>query len=415
MFSFRLLPSTATATATAHGARLGRLVARNVQIDTPAFLAPTSRGVVPHLSHDNLRDHTDIRGVYAALEDFIEKGIPGSPAFQFPGPLRAFTGQPSSSLLFLAARRCPPVPAPATNTDHSISMLTSVGFRELEVNDYISCLSHLQPDAVIGLADIPAKKAGKNRMPKMVDRTELWLETLLRITEGSRTPIFAPILPIEIEQQRLYIQSIAEEMSTRLAGLAFYNSTLVPDMPSELEGLPRFAMDDPATPHILLQAIARGVDLFSLVFPTEATDAGFSLEFEFPGKVEGGEEGKRKPLARDMWAGSEEMKTDTKPLVEGCNCYACRRHHRAYVCHLLAAKEMTAWVLLQLHNIHVTELFFDAVRKSIADGTFEEDCRMFAMAYENEMPKQTGGGPRHVLHVPMHGCDDQRNANGKID
>jgi len=69
MFSFRLLPKTATATT--HGARLGRLVARNVQIDTPAFLAPTSRGVVPHLSHDNLREHTDIRGAYVALEDCV--------------------------------------------------------------------------------------------------------------------------------------------------------------------------------------------------------------------------------------------------------------------------------------------------------------------------------------------------------
>jgi len=273
-------------------------------------------------------------------------------------------------------------------------MLTSVGFRELEVNDFISSLSHLQPDAVIGMVDIPAEKAGKNRIPKMIDRTELWLETLLRITEGSGTPVFAPILPVEIEQQRLYVQSIAEDMSTRLAGLAFYDSDLIPDMPSELESLPRLALDDPATPHSLLQAVARGVDVFTLVFPTEATDAGISLEFEFPGKTEVGEGGQRKPLANDMWATSEVMKVDTRPLVEGCNCYACRRHHRAYVCHLLAAKEMTAWVLLQLHNLHVVELFFNAVRKSIANGTFEEDCRTFTVAYEGEMPKQTGGGPR---------------------
>jgi len=285
-------------------------------------------------------------------------------------------------------------------------MLTSVGFRELEVNDFISSLPLLQPDAVIGMADIPAKKAGRNRMPKMVDRTELWLEAMLRVTAGSETPIFAPILPIEMEQQRLYVQSIAGEMSTRLAGLAFYDSMLVPDMPRELDGLPRLAMDDPATPHKLVQAVARGVDVFMIVFPTEATDAGISLEFEFPGKVEA-EEGKRKPLARDMWAVPEEMKADTRPLVEGCNCYACRRHHRAYVCHLLAAKEMTAWVLLQIHNIHVTELFFDAIRKSIANGTFEEDCRTFAMVYEDEIPKQTGGGPRYVLHTPVHDCNDQ--------
>lgn len=65
MFSFRLLPSSAAAA----GPRLGRLVCRNVQIDTPAFIAPSSRGVVPHLTHDNLRDHTAIKAAYVALED----------------------------------------------------------------------------------------------------------------------------------------------------------------------------------------------------------------------------------------------------------------------------------------------------------------------------------------------------------
>lgn len=63
MLSFRLLaPATS-------GPRLGRLAARGVQIDTPAFIAPSSRGVVPHLSHDNLRDHTAIQAAYVALED----------------------------------------------------------------------------------------------------------------------------------------------------------------------------------------------------------------------------------------------------------------------------------------------------------------------------------------------------------
>jgi hypothetical protein len=65
MLSFRLLPTTRAIA----GPRLGRLVCKNVQMDTPTFIAPTSRGVVPHLSMDNLRDHTDVRGVYVALED----------------------------------------------------------------------------------------------------------------------------------------------------------------------------------------------------------------------------------------------------------------------------------------------------------------------------------------------------------
>lgn len=122
MFSFRLLQSKHTA-----GPRLGRLVCRNVQIDTPAFIAPTSRGVVPHLSHDNLRDHTDIRGVYAALEDCVSppsfphlrvltlrscrKRHPPVPSVQTPGP-SPYIHQPPLKLPLLpcppplSARRC---------------------------------------------------------------------------------------------------------------------------------------------------------------------------------------------------------------------------------------------------------------------------------------------------------------------
>lgn len=59
---FRLLSSPS-------GPRLGRLAVNKVTIDTPSFVAPASRGAVPHLSHDNLRDHTDIKGIYVALED----------------------------------------------------------------------------------------------------------------------------------------------------------------------------------------------------------------------------------------------------------------------------------------------------------------------------------------------------------
>ena len=53
------------------GARIGRFAAAGsgVSFNTPNFVAQTSRGAVPHLSGDNLRDHTDVRVVYVALED----------------------------------------------------------------------------------------------------------------------------------------------------------------------------------------------------------------------------------------------------------------------------------------------------------------------------------------------------------
>lgn len=66
---FRLLAPAVKETVSQPGARLGRLLLNNVSIDTPSFIAPASRGTIPHLSQDNLQDHTNIKGIYIALED----------------------------------------------------------------------------------------------------------------------------------------------------------------------------------------------------------------------------------------------------------------------------------------------------------------------------------------------------------
>ena len=93
-----------------------------------------------------------------------------------------------------------------------------------------------------------------------------------------------------------------------------------------------------------------------------------------------------------MWL--EDHATSLDPLVEGCACYACTNHHKAYVQHLLNAKEMLAWVLLQIHNHHTLNLFFAGIRQSLHDGSFQEHVTRFAKVYETHLPGKTGQGPR---------------------
>ena len=67
MLSFNILKSAGPSTVSP---RLGTLmVPRRKPVDTPHFIALTSRGAVPHLSQDTLRDNTSVKGVYLALED----------------------------------------------------------------------------------------------------------------------------------------------------------------------------------------------------------------------------------------------------------------------------------------------------------------------------------------------------------
>ncbi|KAK6523826.1 hypothetical protein TWF281_001794 [Arthrobotrys megalospora] len=410
MNTFRVLKTAVTdvaATTTQPGATAARTGVLNLSkgftLQTPNFLAPTSRGVVPHLSPDNLEKNTGVEGVYVALEDFIEKApqrVP--PLYTYPSTLRSFISLPKSTFLVLSPRRSPAITCPKANSDANLSILTSVGFRDLPIKDYVSAIVRLEPDIVLGIADIAnTVSPGKNRVQKMAMRTEKWLDELLgRVYEcedGSKDgekktvpAVFAPILPLEKERQRFYLSHLVENVE-KLSGLVFTSADFVDVVPEELGGLPKLQSDVMGGPHQVLEMVGRGSDLFNVGFVGATTDAGIALHFTFSAdEVGDGEE--KLELATDMW--DAKFATDLSPLDEGCECYTCKVHHKAYIRHCLEAKEMTAWVLLQIHNLKVVERFFGGIRKSIEEGWWEKGRSGFEKKYKSEMPVGTGLGPR---------------------
>ncbi|MEK9144557.1 MAG: tRNA-guanine transglycosylase, partial [Elusimicrobiota bacterium] len=62
---------------------------------------------------------------------------------------------------------------------------------------------------------------------------------------------------------------------------------------------------------------------------------------------------------------------------EGCPCPACRRHSRAYLCHLYKAKELSAYRLLSLHNLQFTLGLMREIREALRAGRFQEARREF--------------------------------------
>ena len=340
----------------------------------------------------------------------IEKKHP-APFYDIPvvdneSPLKRFICVPSEMPLILAPRRFPAIPCPPNNTEASIATLTSIGFQQLPAEHYVDAIQKLKPDIAIGMADIVLGRApGVKRREKMVDRTHLFtrdaLERLYEDTamkQRSQTAYFAPILPLENAQQSLYLEDLATEFRDRLSGLALYEPDSLELIPDSIGHLPRLLLSEPSSPHELLRGIALGADLLTVPFVGLSSDAGIALDFSFPvSSTIQQHEGEPKTLGLDMW--SSAYATDLSPLREGCECYACRKHHRAYFNHLLSAKEMTAWTLLQIHNHHVLDQFFAGVRESIQRGTFDQDVKVFNRTYISTLPKQTGQGPRYISYT----------------
>lgn len=309
---------------------------------------------------------------------------------------------PDDALLVLGARRTPPVAAPAANpnTDTTVSICTAVGFRQLKAEDYAEETEELKVDILVGLGDVPYGRAlGNKRVEKATDRMIQWMQDHVALRkegkDAHQAKLFASLIPVECRKQQFYIDCLAEELAKDVSGLALYSLSSLEDLPENLSHLPRLGFTEPKTPHEILQQVSLGLDILTVPFIGAATDAGIALDFTFPSPTGSSSNGlEPQSLGVDMWPATHAV--DLSPLSKDCQCYACTNHHRAYLQHLLAAKEMLGWVLLQIHNHHTMDLFFAGIRTSIAQGTFDEDVRTFSKVYESELPAKTGQGPRCV-------------------
>ena len=258
----------------------------------------------------------------------------------------------------------------------------------LECTEYAEAIQKLRPDIVVGMGDVLfGHRPGVKRKESMGDRTLAWLEELISAMKDDkdgtpRTALFAPMLPIEVEQQTYYLDALQDELRDSVSGLAFYDSSSVDAIPENLYGLPRLYLGDATSPHELLDAMALGIDAFTVPFIADATDAGIALNFTFPAQSDAKNKD-RFPLGMDMW--SSTFAADISPLITDCQCYTCSNHHKAFVHHLLNAKEMLGWVLLQLHNHYIVDKFFVGARCSIRNGSFEGDRVTFEEVYATEV------------------------------
>ena len=266
--------------------------------------------------------------------------------YDAPEPLRKFISLPQDTPIVLGPRRTPPLPSPASHTNTEISLLTSVGFKSVSSEYYAAAVRKLQPDIVVGMADIPfgQESIGIKRKDKMSDRTETWLRDIiakknaLEKTE-KKFNIIAPILPIERDLQSWYLEHLLEDMVDSITGVAIYDAYLLDDLPEALYHLPRLSFHVPTSPHEVLRQVSLGMDILTIPFIADATDAGIALDFTFPPPADKPNGEARQSLGLDMWDASHS--TSVTPLSKACPCYACTSHHRAYIQHLLSAKPTT--------------------------------------------------------------------------
>jgi queuine tRNA-ribosyltransferase len=131
---------------------------------------------------------------------------------------------------------------------------------------------------------------------------------------------------------------------------------IAPRMPGNK---PRYLMGV-GTPEDLVEAVARGVDMFDCVLPTRNGRNGQA--FTSHGKLN---------------IKNARYTLDQNPLDESCSCSVCRRHTRAFIRHLYQSGEMLASILLTHHNLAFFLDTMKRVRQAIRSGQFAEFRREF--------------------------------------
>lgn len=362
--------------------------------------------------------------------------------------LHAFSGLSSSTISVLAPRRYPAAASHLGNGPRHVSIVTSTGFQKLTLDAYHAALDSLRPDIAIPMADLtydggtvlhtasasaskPSSSASTcasvpypsaKRALRMASYSEDWIDKVHgdKVAETTGAALFAPTLPVPYATQWQYLNRLAElaasssdeapgsdplqQMKPTIAGLAVYDVDLMQDLHANyaesLVPLPRLSLHPAVTPHHVLRQVGLGIDLILLPAITDASEQGLAYTFSWAEAAslqrEAGSE--QLPLAIDL--SDPVYKADLRPLLPGCTCATCATHHRAYLHHLLDAREMLAWTLLQLHNHHVMTELFAGIRKTLAAAVnggvaaFREVAQKFQTIYEPEMPVGKGTRPR---------------------
>lgn len=244
--------------------------------------------------------------------------------------------------------------------------------------------SNLASTIAMAFDECTPSKAERAYVQSSVERTTRWLERCkreMRRLNGLEDTINKEQLLFGINQGAVYTDIRAwharriREMD--LDGYAV-GGLAVGETHEEMyhildEVVPCLPVDKPTylmgvgTPANILESVERGVDFFDCVYPSRNGRHGHL--YTNHGKI-------------NLFNAKYEL--DGRPIEEGCGCPACKRYSRAYIRHLLKAKEMLGMRLCVLHNLYFYNTMMAEIRSALDQGRFA--------VYKKEKLERMSGG-----------------------
>jgi queuine tRNA-ribosyltransferase len=371
-------------TARDGAARRGRLHLAHGTVDTPAFMPVGTRGAVKGVTAEDL----ERIGASIMLANTYHLHLrPGDELVARAGGLHAFIGWTRPILTDSGGYQVFSLANRRTLGESGVVFQSHLdGSRhELTPESVVDIQTRLGPDVAMMFDECPAWPAPVEAVEAAMERTLRWArrgrDRYLAIAAGGAPEVLRPTpgqVQFGIIQGGTYPglrdRSVAGTIAVgfdayAIGGLSVGEPVdLMYDVVSRTaqqlpEDRPRYLMGT-GTPDDLVEAVARGVDLFDCVLPTRNARNGQLFTSAGPINIKG---------AR--------FAEDDGPVEEGCGCPTCRRHSRAYLRYLFQAGEMASATLNTLHNLFFYLDTMRRIREAIEFGTFEAFKTGFLSAY----------------------------------
>ena len=353
------------------GARLGRLHTPHGTFETPMFMPVGTQATVKTLSPEELYD----MGSQVILSNTYHLFLrPGHELVKKAGGLHKFMAWDKPILTDSGGFQVFSLAGLRKIKEEGVYFNSHIDGRKIFMGpeESMQIQSNLGSTIAMAFDECPSSRADRTYIQNSVDRTYRWLERckkemarlnslpdtvnpdqmLFGIDQGGvfndiRIDHAKRISELDLDGYAvggLAVGETHEEMYDVLDNVVPY---LPQDKPTYLMGV--------GTPANILESVDRGIDFFDCVYPTRNGRHGHL--YTNHGKI-------------NLFNAKYEL--DGRPIEEGCNCPACQRYSRAYIRHLLKAKEMLGMRLCVLHNLYFYNTMMTEIRDALDAGRFAE-------------------------------------------
>ena len=341
-------------------ARLGRLTTPHGVVETPAFMPVGTHGSVKGLTPDELRTS----GAQIVLANTYHLFLrPGHALIQELGGLHRFMGWDGPILTDSGGFQVYSLAPLRKVSEDGVRFRSHLDGSEQFLSPELSVQVQqaLGADIIHPLDECLAQPASRDETERSVALTVRWAARAKAAHAGRSQALFGIVQGgIHEDLRRRAVEetcalgfdgyavgglAVGEPKPLMLDLVELAGALLPPDRPRYLMGVGK--------PPDLVEAVARGMDLFDCVLPTRNARNGQLFT-----------------SAGVLAVKNARYCRDAQPPDPGCSCYTCLTFSRAYLRHLYLARELLAPRLLTLHNLHFYQSLMAAMRAAIAGGRF---------------------------------------------